>query len=131
MALDLAAIAARARAAKNIDGGWTDVRLVEGDSHGYIPQGSTLGRSLIQLADNYDGYREDCAFLAHARADVLALVDEVERLRTPRCSRCGGTGEIDAYCRDPQCGDSTWDHECGEGGKEPCPVCQPKAVGRG
>ena len=31
----------------------------------------------------------------------------------PRCQSCGGEGVV--HCDDPQCGDSTWDHACGDG----------------
>lgn len=40
------------------------------------------------------------------------------------CVRCGGKRSIETRCADPQCGDSTWDHECGDG-YEPCPDCSP------
>lgn len=40
-----------------------------------------------------------------------------------RCPDCGGDGK--GHCKDPQCGDSTWDHYCGEGGT--CSTC--KGVG--
>lgn len=35
------------------------------------------------------------------------------------CRDCSGTGV--SRCRDPQCGDSTWDHYCDEGGV--CSTC--------
>lgn len=38
------------------------------------------------------------------------------------CTICGGKGGKAVVCSDPQCGDSTWDHDC-EAVWDPCPVC--------
>lgn len=44
---------------------------------------------------------------------------------TPKCARCGGTGEVDATCSYPECGRSGGDdHACNLGGKDPCPECK-------
>ena len=39
----------------------------------YIPQGSTLGDTLIQLSDTYDGSAEDCRYVESACAEAPAL----------------------------------------------------------
>lgn len=44
-------------------------------------------------------------------------------LRYPRtCIECRGMKYTFLRCEDPQCGDSTWDHECG--GTTTCPTCK-------
>lgn len=47
----------------------------------FYPQGAILGETLIQLGDTYEGYRQDCAFITHARQDIPALCAEVRRLQ--------------------------------------------------
>lgn len=79
---------------------WTpdacDLRVDPEDGRVYAPQGATLGDTLIQLADTYQGYDADWEFLAHSREDVLALAAEVRKLRTllreyvKVCDGCGG-----------------------------------------
>lgn len=41
----------------------------------------------------------------------------------PKCRGCDGQGTVATHCQDPQCGDSTWDHDCGDGSKT-CPTCK-------
>jgi len=75
--IDLDAIEARANAATE----WTpddcEVRTDGCDGYEYACQGATLGQTLVQLADTYDGSDRDWVFLAHARTDVPALVAAV------------------------------------------------------
>lgn len=42
-----------------------------------------------------------------------------------QCKTCGGSKRVETKCTDPNCGDSTHDHYCGEG-YGPCPDCQQK-----
>lgn len=47
------------------------------------------------------------------------------------CQKCGGKGSIRTvtFCRDPQCGDSTWDHECGDDERvDRCNACEGSGV---
>jgi hypothetical protein len=55
-----------------------------------------------------------------------ARVDE-KRREAMKCGPCEGRGRVETTCGDPQCGDSTWDHDCGEGAA-PCSAC--KGTGR-
>lgn len=82
---ELNAIEKRANAATpgpwEWDGAQADDESVADFGAPWIPQGSTLGNTLIQLADTYEGSPADCAFVAAARDDVPCLVTEVRRLR--------------------------------------------------
>lgn len=81
MRLGITAIRARAEAATADMSSWSDAHAPEdGETVGYVPQGSHLGETLISLADTYENSREDCAFLAAARTDVPLLCDRVEAL---------------------------------------------------
>ena len=63
------------RAKKATEGPWEwSDREVESNGYVYIPQGSTLGDTLIQLGDNYEGYQSDCDFIAHSREDIPYLL---------------------------------------------------------
>lgn len=48
--------------------------------------------------------------------------DLIANGRMLECPRCEGSGQIKTECHDPQCGDSTWDHNCGMG-FEKCRKC--------
>lgn len=50
------------------------------DGRVYAPQGATIGHTLIQLGDSYEGYGEDWNFVAHARTDVPALISVLEEI---------------------------------------------------
>jgi len=58
---------------------------------------------------------------------ILKIQERIARLQTlledeppQKCPDCYGDGR--GHCKDPQCGDSTWDHYCGEGGT--CLTCK-------
>jgi len=57
---------------------------------------------------------------------MAALTNSLAKQAAPpeprRCKKCGGAGTLD--CDDPQCGDSTWDHNCTAGLK--CRECDGK-----
>jgi hypothetical protein len=46
------------------------------------------------------------------------------RPKKGRCPRCHGSKKIMLMCRDPQCGDGTWDHYCKLGQERLCPICK-------
>jgi hypothetical protein len=79
--MDLAPIKAREAAAT--PGPW---------GHAYRPDGTTTvwhvdpesGRLTVAEVRGWDRHAENAAFIAHARADVPALVAEVEQLRAER-----------------------------------------------
>lgn len=77
----LAEIEARAEAATPGPWEWDRQWIEDEDEAIYVPQGATLGPTLIQLGDTYEGHRYDCAFIAHARQDIPALIAEVRRLQ--------------------------------------------------
>lgn len=77
----LASIEARATAATEWAFDECDLRLDGSDGSTFALQGAMLGQTLVTLGDTYEGCNEDWTFLAHARADVPALVAEVRRLR--------------------------------------------------
>lgn len=62
---------------------------------------------------------------AELRHENAKLRDEnlllAGRLAASVCHECGGRGELILDCTDPQCGDSTWDHNCTAGRTKPCP----------
>lgn len=75
-------------------------------------------------------HRAECQLCDHC----LMTIVEAERVfldeckRNPRlnmanvtelCRMCKGTGTVYTSCDDPQCGDSTWDHDC-NAGEQPC-----------
>jgi hypothetical protein len=64
---------------------WTpdqcEMKVDPDDGYVFAPQGATIGDTLIQLGDTYDGSGDDWVFIAHARTDIPALLDEVSRLR--------------------------------------------------
>lgn len=55
------------------------------------------------------------------KGEFYPCKDEIFR-KTYDCMTCSGTGLVFVDCDDPQCGDSTWDHEC-NAGSDPCPAC--------
>lgn len=86
---ELKEIEDRHRAVQNDLNGWSslDIEVLEEDgeepfTHIYIHQGSTLGDTLIQMGDTYEGHGEDGLFLGHAHEDVGKLLEEVKRLRS-------------------------------------------------
>lgn len=81
---DLAVIEARTEAATEWSPDDCEVRTDGYDGHEYACQGATLGQTLVQLADTYDGSDRDWIFLAHARTDVPNLVSEVRALTAER-----------------------------------------------
>lgn len=81
---ELDAIEARANAATKWSPKKCDLRCDPEDGRAYAPQGATLGNTMIQLADTYDGSDRDWVFLAHVRTDVPDLIAEVRRLTAER-----------------------------------------------
>lgn len=72
----------RRLASKATPGPWEwSGRTVDEDGYVHIPECSYLV-GCIMLSDNYEGYQEDCDFMAAANpARILALLDEVANLR--------------------------------------------------
>ncbi len=71
--------AIKARAEKATPGPWY---YDEEGCRAYIWQSGSLLDSVCHLqVSNRPGWRKDAAFIAHARTDLPALVEEVERLR--------------------------------------------------
>lgn len=50
----------------------------------FVHQGATLGDTLIQLEDTYEGSGDDWNFLAHAPADLEYLLSQIDALRAER-----------------------------------------------
>lgn len=72
------------------------------------------------IADVRAAINGDDRQLAHERLDRLEV--EIRAALAKGCPKCKGEGTINVDCDDPQCGDSTWDHNCNEG-VEACPAC--------
>lgn len=85
-----------------------------------IPACTSDGRD----CPSFDGKR--CAVMGMRPGTVCEPAVEAMARAIPgflSCWRCRGTGTVEAPCSDPQCGDSTWDHECDDGRKVPCSYC--------
>ena len=78
MALDLGAFRARAEAATEGRWTWASHTTADGD------EWAVFDPTDHALASNRDGWAPDAEFIAHARADIPALIGEVERLRAER-----------------------------------------------
>lgn len=65
--------------------------------------------------------------IEHSSMDVPALLDENDRLRAAlaevKCRLCDGSGKTQGTCSDPHCGESLWEHHCGEDKQVPCAEC--------
>ena len=78
MALDLGAFRARAEAATEGPWTWASHTTADGDEWAVFDPADHA------LASNRDGWAPDAEFIAHARSDIPALLDEVERVRVVR-----------------------------------------------
>ena len=55
---------------------WNDMQRSD-DGYVYVPEGATLGETLITLDDHYEGYGEDASFIAESPAIVRELLSAV------------------------------------------------------
>lgn len=72
----LAEIEARCKAASPGPWEWSG-RKQEDDGWIWHPQGSMLADTMVTLADTYEDDHKDLDFIAHARADIPWLLDQV------------------------------------------------------
>lgn len=87
--------------------------LVIGDGNG---QAVATGGYGSNLYGNSQANMERLALCWNTHDDLLTALEAYQ------CRECRGRGRVDTPCPDPQCGDSTWDHECGLGSR-PCSNC--------
>ncbi len=79
--VDLDALDALDASATEAPWAW-EHRRVDSDGYVYIPQGSTLGETMIMLNDVYEGSANDCDLLAELRNKYRALSAELRHRRS-------------------------------------------------
>ena len=95
--------------------------MAQKQPNGPCPFGARRQHEWMTRADN--GVVE-CNF-CQAAANIGLFADTPDllaALEAYQCAECHGRGMVNTPCPDPQCGDSTWDHECGLGSR-PCLKC--------